>query len=324
MTGGVGGMTGGVGGTTGGVGGMTAGVGGMTGGVGGMTGGVGGVGGMTGGGGGMGDGSAVNVEIEGPYAVATYDMTDPEWDSATMYYPMGEAGPFAAMAVSPGYTEYKEDMSWWGEMLASHGFAVLVTTPTDTFGDQPPDRGVDLVQAVMRIKAENAAAGSPLMGKIDVAHVGVSGHSMGGGGSLHAAATLGDQVQAVIPLMEHGPAFDATQAGQVKAAALLIAGEADTAILGPPDLYSIPHYKGMTAASHRAIGIVVGGDHFMAVNTGAHHDVLARYSVAWLKLYLEGDDRYAPYIYGAEHMAAAFSDYCTDNASGPANTAGCQ
>jgi len=333
MTGGAGGVSGsagtggtsgssGAGGMTGGSGGMTGGTGGVvTGGAGGVTGGSGGASGATGGSGGGSssgemlpfprDGQPVNVERRGPYAIASYDMMDEEWLNATMYYPMNAPFPFAVMTVSPGFTESKEHMTWWCEMLASHGFAVLSTTPNDTLADQPPDRGTDLEKAVARAMAENTAEGSPLKGKIAVDRIAVSGHSMGGGGTLYAASRLGDQVRAAIPLMEHGPYLTADDIAAITAPTLFIAGDADPDLLGGPNMHSIPHFNQMTSTVERVLMIFAGGDHFLGVNGGAFQDEQSRYAVSWLKIHLEDDMRYETYIYGADHTPEPFSTFET-------------
>ena len=54
---------------------------------------------------------------------------------------------------------------------------------------------------------------------------------------------------------------------------------------------------------------IKAGDHFLGVNGGAHHEDIARYSVAWLKIYLEDDTRYETYIYGADQTASIFSTW---------------
>lgn len=95
----------------------------------------------------------VNVAAKGPYVVMTYTMglDDPEYSSSMMYYPEGAQPPFAVVAFAPGWTAVKENYTFLGFMLASHGIAALLTTPTDTDADQPAARGEDLVAAVARI-----------------------------------------------------------------------------------------------------------------------------------------------------------------------------
>ena len=105
----------------------------------------------------------VNVEQKGPYAFDSYTdgVEDPAYGSAIMYYPTDATPPFAAAVFSPGFTATKEQyMSFLGELLASHGIAMLLTTPTTT-GDLPTQRAADLEAAVAVIARENTRDGSP-------------------------------------------------------------------------------------------------------------------------------------------------------------------
>jgi hypothetical protein len=306
---GIGGMMGGVGGMTGGIGGMTGGVGGMTGGAGGMTGGMGGGVGGTGG--------VPSVATTGPLTFMSYDsvadpsIADDQYGSAIIYYPTAGTPPYSGMVFSPGWTETKEQMTWWGDFLASHGIIVMLVSPNDTFADDPGARGVDLEVAVGKLRAENTRAGSPLNGKVKVDAIGVSGHSMGGGGSLYAGDTMGDDIQLVIPLMEHSPGGTFPS---ITAPTMLLAGdETATEGLGGPTSFSIPSYNSLNPSVPRVLAVVLGGDHFMAINGGSNQDLIGPLALAWIKIHLDGDTSYETYVYGAEHdkVADRFSMYMT-------------
>ncbi|MDD9947319.1 MAG: hypothetical protein OXU20_40145 [Myxococcales bacterium] len=96
-------------------------------------------------------------------------------------------------------------------LLASHGFAILLTTPTGTL-DQPPARGEDLQAAIEQVAQENSRAGHPLEGKLASDRVCATGHSMGGGLALwaaqagaeaSAAAAKREQVRLAAVLADH-------------------------------------------------------------------------------------------------------------------------
>jgi hypothetical protein len=108
----------------------------------------------------------INLKATGPYTVMTYTegLKVSEYSSAVMYYPADAPPPFAAVALAPGYTASGTDYEFVGDMLASHGIAALLTTPTDTNADQPPARGDDLVAAVKHLMEESSRQGSPLQG----------------------------------------------------------------------------------------------------------------------------------------------------------------
>jgi triacylglycerol lipase len=246
----------------------------------------------------------VNVKAKGPYAVKTYTegLEEPTYGSSMMYYPEGAQPPFGVVAFSPGFTATKENYTFLGDMLASHGIAALLTTPTST-SDQPPARGTDLVAAVKRIKAENARAGSPLEGKIATDRICVTGHSMGGGGSLHAANELKDMIRCAVPLQpwQPGGSFPA-----ISAAIMFVGAASDT--IASVSGNASPHYASIPDTTKKFI-VVIAGDHYLSTNRTStdqtapeeatpSFDDQAAYMIPFYKLYLEDDERYRPYLLG--------------------------
>ena len=75
---------------------------------------------------------------QGPYQVEWFTQLPsvPEFSGATLYYPANKAQGFGGVAISPGFFERQENISWWGNYLASNGFAVI-TLPINRvqFGD---------------------------------------------------------------------------------------------------------------------------------------------------------------------------------------------
>lgn len=130
---------------------------------------------------------------------------------------------------------------------------------------------------------------------------------MGGGGALYAAGTLGMDVQAAVGLMEHSPGGTFSH---IKAPTLLLAGSADSDGLGGPNAHSIPSYESLAADTVKMLAVVNGGDHFMGINGGMHHDIIGALALAWYQVHLNGDPRYQSYIDGADFdtIAAQFSE----------------
>ena len=63
--------------------------------------------------------------------------------------------------------------------IASHGFLTMTTVPVE--GEQRRQENMDDInKAIAWAKAENERSGSPLQGKIDMAHIAVMGQSCGG------------------------------------------------------------------------------------------------------------------------------------------------
>jgi dienelactone hydrolase len=238
------------------------------------------------------------------------DIPDvPEFAAATVYYPADTPTPIGGVAISPGWTEAQRQIRWWGPRLASHGYAVLILDTNAARRDQPEERAEALIAAVRILRGENDRAGSPLRGRIDSGKMAVMGHSMGGGGTLIAANEYPNEIQAAIPFRSWQPDgnFD-----RITAPTLVMAGSADrVAAVGD---HAWPHYESIPESTTKVFMEVDGGSHFIS-DTRRRTDLamIGRYGIAWLKLYLYGDERYRSFIYGAEAEADRdkFSRYLT-------------
>lgn len=249
-------------------------------------------------------GGPVSVEVRGPYEFKTYTdgLSERTYGSSIMYYPVGVEGMIGGVAFSPGFTATKEDYTYLGELLASHGFAVLLTTPTST-SDQPPARGVDLQAAVAKLKAENSREGSPLEGKLN-GKVCITGQSMGGGGTLHGATALKNEIACAVPLQPWQPG--ASFAG-ITAPTLFIGAERDT--IASVSGNTLPHYRSIPDTVEKVLVEVAGADHFYSTNRNTDHSVEAHVMVAWYKLHLQGDERYRSYLYGDKKRTEGVSRF---------------
>ena len=233
----------------------------------------------------------------------------PEFGDATIYYPLDTPGPIGGVAIAPGFTEEQRHIKWWGPRLASHGYAVLVLDTNDR-RDRPDPRADALIAAVTSLRAENGRSGSPLFGGIDVGKMAIMGHSMGGGGTLIAANEHGDEIQAAIPFNPWEPdgVFD-----DITAPTLVIAGSADQ-IADVAD-HAWPHFLSIPESTTKVYMEIDGGSHFIAdSDRGTDLTTIGRYGIAWLKLYLDGDERYRDFIYGEQHESdmEKFSRYVTN------------
>jgi dienelactone hydrolase len=245
---------------------------------------------------------------DGPLRVATYTSFPdvPEFGAGTIYYPADATRPVGGVAIAPGFTEAQRHIEWWGPRLASHGFVVLVFD-TNTPGDRPEVRAEALIAAVRLLRAENTRAGSPLNGRLDPARMAVMGHSMGGGGALIAANQYPDEIRAAIPYTSWQPAgvFD-----RITAPTLVIAAADDR--IAPVDQHAWPHFQSIPSTTPKVYLEVAGGDHFIADTTrGQDLATIGRYGLAWLKLYLDGDESYRRFLYGPDRRVddGKFSRY---------------
>ena len=137
----------------------------------------------------------------------------------------------------------------------------------------------------------------------------IMGHSMGGGGVLIAADKYPTEIQAAIPFTPWQPAGDFSQ---ITAPTLVMAGSADR-VAGVAD-HAWPHYQSIPESTIKVFMEIDGGSHFIAdTNRGEDLGTIGRYGIAWLKLYLDGDERYRGFIYGDEAATDGekFSRYIT-------------
>ena len=236
----------------------------------------------------------VNTEQMGPHAFAKYDNTmdtglnNPTYASSVVYYPTDATPPFAATVFSPGFTATKEDYEkFLGPMLASHGIVILLTSSTTT-SDPPQARSDDLIAAIAQLGKENTREGGPLKGKLALDRVCVTGHSMGGGGTLWAASSLGDKIKCALPMQPWQPG---NSFSKVTAPTMFIAAQNDNvaAVASNAALF----YKSIPDTVPKYYVEFAGASHFLTSNDlGTAYDGQSRYMIAFYKTFAEGDMRY--------------------------------
>jgi triacylglycerol lipase len=138
----------------------------------------------------------------------------------------------------------------------------------------------------------------------------VMGHSMGGGGALLAANAHSDQIKAAIPFTPWLPDGDFSA---ISVPTLVLAGETDQ--IATVTEHAWPHYQSLSEDLPRMYAEIAGGNHFIANSVTENEgfrpnidvqDLLGALAVAWLKLYVDGDEDYRSLLYGewpAEQMS---------------------
>ncbi|MFV2114078.1 alpha/beta hydrolase family protein [Micromonospora sp. LOL_025] len=221
----------------------------------------------------------------GPFATASQSVSSLSvtgFGGGVIYYPTSTAeGTFGAVAISPGYTAAWSSIDWLGPRIASHGF-VVIGIETNSRLDQPDSRGRQLLAALDYLTQR-----SSVRGRIDASRLAVSGHSMGGGGSLEAAVAR-PSLQAAVPLAPWN--LDKSWS-DVRVPTLIIGGESDS--IAPVSSHSEPFYSSIPASSEKAYLELNGASHFFpqTVNTPT-----ARQAVAWLKRFVDDDTRYEQFL----------------------------
>ena len=241
----------------------------------------------------------------GPYQVASFTQlpTVPEFGDATLYFPANKAQGFGGVLISPGFFERQENISWWGNYLASHGFAVIIFD-TNELRDLPPLRADALLAAIGLLRDENSRQGSAVRGKILEGSMAVMGHSMGGAAALLLANENGNEIKAAIPFTAGG--LPNANFSAVTVPTLVIAGEIDR--LAPVNEHAWSHFQTLTNAAPRMYVEVEGGNHFIANTAEVEnerlrpnidaHELVGGMAVAWLKLFLDGEEEYRELLFG--------------------------
>lgn len=259
-------------------------------------------------------GRAAAAELgERLFEVRTYapDVDSDAFAAATVFYPLilSFDAPMGGVVMAPGFRASAGNYEWWGPALASLGYAVMIldtNSPTDGLAA----RSAALVAGVEFLKRENANPDSPLSGKFDTSRVAIMGHSMGGGAALAAAAELGDAIQAVIPLSlyccEPGGSFSADYAG-LDTPALIIASATDN--VAPPAEHARLLYDAI-GSSDKIYLEFAEGDHMIVANGGPDLDTIARFTLAFLKVHLEGRENLTAFLASPDaDYRARFSSY---------------
>ncbi|MFD3698045.1 alpha/beta hydrolase family protein [Streptomyces sp. NPDC058646] len=221
----------------------------------------------------------------GPYTVAQTSVSSlgvTGFGGGTIYYPTATgAGTFGAVAISPGYTATQSSIAWLGPRLASQGFVVL-TIDTLTTLDQPDSRGRQLLASLDYLTQR-----SPVRSRIDSSRLGVMGHSMGGGGTLEAAKTR-PSLQAAVALT--GWNLDKSWP-EIQTPTLVVGADGDS--IAPVLTHSEPFYAGLPSSLDKAYLELDNATHFTP-NTS--NTTIGKYSVAWLKRFIDNDTRYEQFL----------------------------
>lgn len=237
----------------------------------------------------------------GPFQIAQTTVarsTVTVFGGGTIYYPTSTGeGTFGAIAISPGYTAMQSSIAWYGPRLASYGF-VVITIDTRGRYDSPASRGTQLLAALDYLTEQSA-----VRARIDATRLGVMGHSMGGGGSLSAARTR-PQLQAAIPLT---PYHTTRNWSSIRVPTLIIGAENDT--IAEVASHAEPFYTSLANSLDKAYLELNNAGH-SAPNTA--NVTIAKYSIAWLKRFIDNDTRYEQFLCPAPQGSAIqeYRDSC--------------
>jgi fermentation-respiration switch protein FrsA (DUF1100 family) len=214
----------------------------------------------------------------GPFAVTQQRGNGSGFNSGTVYYPTDTSlGRLGAIVVVPGFTAAESSIQWWGPRIASHGFVVMTLT-TNTVLDFPAQRAQQQNAAFQWLTTQ-----SPVANRIDPTRLAAQGWSMGGGGSLDAART-NPNIKVVVPMAPWNPG--SRYAYSKPTFILSCASDAIAANGSNSNVF----YSSLTGEKAQ---LTIPGSHFCPTTANA---AAARYVIAWLKRFLDNDERYSSFV----------------------------
>ncbi|WP_233510929.1 alpha/beta hydrolase family protein [Actinomadura craniellae] len=235
----------------------------------------------------------------GPFQVATATVpanSASGFNRGTIYYPTDTSqGTFGAVAIIPGFIEPESTMSWYGPRLASQGFVVFTLEPFSVL-NFPDDRANQLLAAL-----DYLTGSSSVRSRVDASRLAVMGHSMGGGGTLRAAE-MRPSLQAAIPLAPwhlHGDWRNVRVPTMIQAA--------DNDFIAGVGNHAQPFYQNLTNAPEKAYLLFENYGHMSWISANTP---IAKYSIAWLKRYVDDDTRYSKFLCPAPGApSSTFQEY---------------
>ena len=223
----------------------------------------------------------------GPFAVSTTTVassaTGGKFGGGTIYFPTDTSqGTFGAIAIVPGFTEKQNTISWLGPRLASQGFVIFTIDTNSTF-DNPTSRATQLLAAL-----DYLTQTSSVRAEVDASRLGVSGHSMGGGGTLEASVSR-PSLKAAIPMAPWDQNVKNFSNDTVPT--LIVAAQNDN--IAPVKQHALVFYNSIPTTRAKMYLELAGASH---TTTNSPNTTQAQYEVAWLKRFIDNDTRYTQFL----------------------------
>jgi len=238
------------------------------------------------------------LAASGPYTVGTVTVpTSAGFGGGTIYYPTGTSERFGAVVVFPGFIESSAQLVDWGPRLASNGFVTILANSTNGF-IFPDQRSTEQLQALDYVRSQSAVASSPIHDKVDTSRSAIIGHSMGGGGTLISTTVGRADVKAAIPL---APWNLTTSYPADRTPTLVYACQSDA--IAPVAQHASPSYDGIPSTTKKSYVSIANADHFCANSPQSSAGTIGKFAVAWLKRFVDDDQRYTPWVCGASKPA---------------------
>lgn len=255
--------------------------------------------------------TATSVQAAGTFAVSTATVAArSDFGGATIYYPTSTtAGTFGAVAMSPGFTESRSFLAWLAQRVASHGFVVINIDTLNAL--ELPGARADELQAALSYLTSSA---SPVRTRVDANRLAVAGHSMGGGGTIEAAAER-PSLKAAVAFQ---PWHTTSSWSNVRVPTMIQGAQNDG--IAPVGSHAEPFYVGMTNAPEKAYAELAGASH--SVSGSNNNAPTSRYTVSWLKRFVDNDLRYDQFLCPRPSGSALseYRDTCPHSGGGTPST----
>lgn len=242
----------------------------------------------------------------GPQTVTTTQVDDSVdgFAGGVIYYPSSLSEPMATIAVAAGFNNQGSRVSWWGEILASHGFVVFIIDTNSRF-DNPESRSRQLDSALSYLLEQNGNSASPIAGLVDETRLATMGYSMGGGGALHSVARNNLSAALVFSPYNTG----SNNYNSINEPTMIMGCRGDGT--APVNTHAIPFYNRIPASTDKAYLEFASDIHGCATGDNSSDTaLLSTYGVSWMKRFLDKDRRYNQFLCGPDHTAeAGISDY---------------
>lgn len=212
-----------------------------------------------------------DLALPGPYSAGWRQVTVTRANNTTftaqLFYPAtsrglnapytGAGAPYAAVSFGHGFVQAVTNYQSTLEHLATHGYLVIASESEGGLFPSHQNFANDLSRCLTWLEQQHATPASWLFQQVDTASFGMSGHSMGGGASvLAAAADARVRVLANLAAANTNPSA-IVAAGALRTPAFYLSGSSDTIV--PVGGNGQPMYAGTLGP--RAIPVIQGGFH---------------------------------------------------------------
>jgi dienelactone hydrolase len=226
--------------------------------------------------------------------------------------------PYPGIAVCNGLYGQESQVTWIAEHLTSHGYVTICFTPPKISSYDITQWAAGLSAGITRMKSDAQMANSPVCGLLDTGTFGSIGLSMGGGGSIEAAGSVGSEIDAAVGLAPAGYDWNAdamAAAENIRIPTQIQVGTND-GLVPPADARpfydslipgdTIKEYVEIKGGNHigfideeyAKIATALGIDNPIGIAFAEQRRLSGKYFTAWFQYYLKGLSGYYPYLFG--------------------------